>query len=61
MRREEYNEELRLGILVRFHRTLSDEERNIMRKNTNSEYANIVRKILGNELMDKMPHSRPIE
>ena len=61
MTREEYNEELRLGILERFHRTLSEEEKIIMRKNTNSEYANIVRKILGNELMDKMPHSRPIE
>ena len=61
MTREEYNEELRLGILERFHRTLSEEERNIMRKNTNSEYANIVRKVLGDEIMDKMPRSRSIE
>ena len=61
MIKEEFYEELRLGILERFHRTLSEEERNIMRKNTNSEYANIVRKVLGDEIMDKMPRSRPIE
>ena len=61
MTREEFYEELRLGILERFHRTLSEEERNIMRKNTNSEYANIVRKVLGDEIMDKMPRSRLIE
>ena len=61
MIKEEFYEELRLGILERFHRTLSEEERNIMRKNTNSEYANIVRKVLGDEIMDKMPRTRPIE
>jgi len=61
MIKEEFYEELRLGILERFHRTLSEEERNIMRKNTNSEYANIVRKVLGDEIMDKMPRSRLIE
>ena len=61
MTREEFYEELQLGIIERFNHTLTEEEKIIMRKNTNSEYANIVRKILGNELMDKMPHSRPIE
>ena len=61
MTREEFYEELRLGIIERFHHTLSEEERNIMRKNTNSELANVVRKILGGEIMDKMPRARSIE
>ena len=57
MTREEFYEELRLGIIERFNRTLSEEERNIMRENTFSKYAEVIRKVLGDEIMDRMPRS----
>ena len=61
MTREEFYEDLRLGIVERFWQTLSEEERAIIRKNTDSEYAKAVKKILGAEIMDKMPRVSPIE
>ena len=58
MTREEFYEELRLGIIERFHHTLSEEERDIVRENHYGEYANVVCKMLGSEIMDKMPRAR---
>jgi hypothetical protein len=55
MTREEFYEELRLGIIERFWKILSEEERDIIRKNADNEYAKVVKKILGNEIVDKLP------
>ena len=61
MTREEFYEDLRLGIVERFWQILSEEERAIIRKNTDSEYAKVVKKILGAEIMDRMPRPLPLE
>ena len=61
MTREEFYEDLRLGIVERFWQTLSEEEQNIIRKNTNSEYAKVVKKLLGGEIMDRMPRLRSLD
>ena len=43
MTREEFYNELQVGLVQRFQ-SLSEEEKNIMRKNVGSEYGNVMKK-----------------
>ena len=57
MTREEFYEELSLGIVNRFQK-LSEDDQNIIRKNIDSEYAYILKKYLGIEILDALPKLR---
>ena len=57
MTREEFYEELSLGIVNRFQK-LSEDDQNIIRKNIDSEYAYILKKVLGIEILDALPKLR---
>ena len=57
MTREEFYEELSLGIVNRFQK-LSEDDQNIIRKNIDSEYAYILKKVLGIEILDTLPKLR---
>ncbi len=61
MTREEFYEELRLEIVERFWKTLSEEERDIIRKNTDSKYAQVVRKFLGEKILGGLPAVRSLD
>jgi hypothetical protein len=54
MTREEFYNELQVGLIQRFQ-TLSEEEKDIVRKNVDSEYGHIMEKILGNEILSGIP------
>ena len=60
MTREEFYEELQLGIVERFQQ-LSEEDQNVVRKNGDSEYARVMRKFLGKEILDGLPRLRSME
>ena len=60
MTREEFYEELQLDIVERFHQ-LSEKDQNIMRKNVNSEHAQVVRKFLGEKILGGLPRLRSLD
>jgi len=60
MIREVFYKELHDGIVKRFQE-LSEEEQNIMRKNTNSEYAHIAKKVIGYEVFNGLPRLRSLD
>ena len=60
MTREEFYKELQLDIVERFHQ-LSEKDQNIMRKNVNSEHAQVVRKFLGEKILGGLPRLRSLD
>jgi hypothetical protein len=60
MTREEFYTELHEGIVERFQK-LSVEEQNIMRKNSDSAYVHVAKKVIGHEVFSGIPHLRSLE
>ena len=59
MTREEVYNELQVGLVQRFQ-SLSEEEKNIMRKNVGSEYGNVMKKVLGGEILSNLPKIKTV-
>ena len=59
MTREEFYNELQVGVVQRFQ-SLSEEEKNIMRKNVGSEYGNVMKKVLGGEILSNLPKIKTV-
>ena len=57
MTRDEFYKELHEGIIERFQK-LPMEEQNIMRKNADSVYAQVAKKVIGDEVFNGLPHMR---
>ena len=60
MTREEFYKELQLGMIERFHQ-LSVEEQNIMRKNTDSAYVHVAKKVIGDEVFSGLSLLRSLD
>ena len=54
MTREEFYNELQVGLIQRFQ-NLNEQEKNIVRQNVDSEYGNIMKKVLGGEILSGLP------
>ena len=59
MTREEFYNELQVGLVQRFQ-SLSEEEKNIMRKNVGSEYGNVMKKVFGGEILSNLPKIKTV-
>ena len=57
MTRDEFYKELHEGIVERFQK-LSIEEQNIMRKNSDSAYVHVAKKVIGDEVFNGLPQLR---
>ena len=60
MTREEFYKELQLGMIERFHQ-LPVEEQNIMRKNTDSAYVHVAKKVIGDEVFSGLSLLRSLD
>ena len=59
MTREEFYNELQVGLIQRFQ-NLNEQEKNIVRQNVSSEYALVVRKLLGDKIMSGIPRIKSL-
>jgi len=59
MTREEFYNELQVGLIQRFQ-NLNEQEKNIVRQNVDSEYGNIMKKVLGGEILSGLPRIKSL-
>ena len=60
MTREEFYNELQTELIQRFQ-SLNEEDLHIIRKNAGSEYALVVRKLLGDKIMSGIPRIKSLD
>ena len=59
MTREEFYNELQTELIQRFQ-SLNEEDLHIIRKNVSSEYALVVKKLLGDKIMSGIPRIKSL-
>ena len=59
MTREEFYNELQTELIQRFQ-SLNEEDLHIIRKNVGSEYGNVMKKVLGGEILSNLPKIKTV-